>query len=94
MSKTFIQGYDNKKVIENMKVRQNINLEWVAFFFVKLYKLIQYQKINSNNILNANKLVKKNIVFNDIQHQYTTPTKPYINTKKELINLFSNKKKV
>lgn len=34
--------YDNEKVIENMKIRQNINPKYVTSFFIQLHGSIQY----------------------------------------------------
>ncbi len=55
--------YDNEKVIENMKVKQNIDPEWGTSFFIQLYESIQCWKIDGKNLANAAKLVKEHIQY-------------------------------
>ena len=51
--------YNNKKVGQNISIKQNINPEWVSSFFVQLHKSIQCWKMDEKDILDTTKLVKK-----------------------------------
>lgn len=51
--------YNNQKITQNMSFRQNIDLEQISSFFIKLDKFIKCQKTNGKNISDATKLEKK-----------------------------------
>lgn len=57
--KYFWTTYKNKKVTENMKIRQKIDFKWALSLFVQLYGPIYYQKIDNKDITNVIKLVKE-----------------------------------
>ncbi len=51
--------YNNKKVGQNMSIRQDIDPKWVSSFFVQLHGSIQCWKIHGKDISNATKLLKE-----------------------------------
>ena len=55
--------YDNKKIGQNISIRQDIDPKWVSSFFVQLHKSIQYSKMDGKNILDATKLVKEYVRY-------------------------------
>ena len=55
--------YNNEKVTKNRKVRQDMDSEQVSHSFVQLYESIQYQKMESKDISDVTKLVKKHAQY-------------------------------
>ena len=53
------KAYNNEKVIENMKIRQDIDTEWASSLFVQLHGSIHCQKMDRKDIANVTKLVNK-----------------------------------
>lgn len=53
------QTYNNKEVTKNIKIKQDVELEWISLLFVQLYKSIHYWRMDSKNITNVTKVVKE-----------------------------------
>ena len=51
--------HDNKKLIENMIIRREIDSQWTSSLFVQLYGSIHHLKMDDKNIANTTKLVKE-----------------------------------
>ena len=54
---------NNKKLMENMKIRHNIDFKQVSSIFDQLHGSIHYQKIDMKDISEATKLIKELVRF-------------------------------
>lgn len=92
--KQFCKTYNNKKVIENMKIRQDVDLEWVSSLFVKLHRSIYYERMDNKDIADITKLVKELMWCLLIWGSNGWPYQNYIWIGgRELINESINKRK-
>lgn len=51
--------YDNEKIIKNIKIKQEINLEELLSLFIQLHRSIHHYKMDSKDIADVTKVVKK-----------------------------------
>lgn len=88
------QTNNNEEVTKNIKIRWDINPEWVISLFIQSHRTIHYQKIDDKDIADPTKLVKELVRYSLVQSINGHFCQDYIQIERgELIDRPTNKKK-